>query len=322
MSFDKIIYLCILKLMTQFVRYQHVERIADREETQGIHNGKCYLFDKIDGCNCSIGLGEDGKLWCASRNRVLSEKKDHQNFYKSMHEKEMYEKLMKHFKKYPNHILYGEWLVKNHFAGYEDGAWRKFYIFDVYQDGQPIPFAEYSYILDESHLRYIPPADIIEPQSLEELLDRCKSLEPKYLCQTGQIGEGLVIKNYQFKNDFGQVQFGKYVREDFIDDSKVQKKVRTGLEKEIANHYFTEVFIRKEYGKWCTHMKLEVDKEIDKKYISAVIKHIFTVFVEEEMSHIILKKYKGIILNTEMLYRIVANKIKIELKEEFGLSDR
>ena len=309
-------------MSTSFTKYQHVERISGRQETIGIHNGKCYLFDKLDGSNCSVGLGEDGKLWCASRNRELSEEKDHQNFYKTMHEEEMYKKLMNHFKKYPNHILYGEWLIRNHFAGYEDGAWKKFYVFDVYQDGQPIPFSEYSYMLDESHIRYIPPADVMEPQSLEDLIDRCKSLEPKYLCQTGQIGEGFVIKNYQFKNDFGQVQFGKYVREDFIDDAKVQKKVKTGLEREIAEKYITEIFVKKEYGKFCQDIDHPIDDEMDKKYISTIIKRIFGVFLQEEITNIVLNKYKGIIINTAMLHQLAANKIKEILKTELGLTHK
>ena len=38
--------------MNEFKKYQHVERLGT-SEVQGIENGMCYVFPKIDGTNAS-----------------------------------------------------------------------------------------------------------------------------------------------------------------------------------------------------------------------------------------------------------------------------
>ena len=39
-----------------FVKYQHIERFGT-QETEGIENGTCYVFPKIDGTNASLWQG-------------------------------------------------------------------------------------------------------------------------------------------------------------------------------------------------------------------------------------------------------------------------
>ena len=44
-----------------FLKYQHVERFGTTE-TNGIENGMCYVFPKIDGTNSQLWWKEDGIL--------------------------------------------------------------------------------------------------------------------------------------------------------------------------------------------------------------------------------------------------------------------
>lgn len=46
--------------------YQHVERLG-ATETNGILDGTCYIFPKIDGTNATVWLGDDNTLRAGSR---------------------------------------------------------------------------------------------------------------------------------------------------------------------------------------------------------------------------------------------------------------
>lgn len=50
--------------------YQHVERLGTTE-TNGILDGTCYIFPKIDGTNATVWLGDDNTLRAGSRKREL-----------------------------------------------------------------------------------------------------------------------------------------------------------------------------------------------------------------------------------------------------------
>jgi len=65
----------------EFKKYQHIEKLY-HIETIGIDEGECYIFPKIDGCNCSIWWNNG--IQAGSRNRQLSIENDHANFYKTI----------------------------------------------------------------------------------------------------------------------------------------------------------------------------------------------------------------------------------------------
>ena len=52
-----------------FVRYQHVERI-DADETDGLLDGVCHIFPKMDGSNM-CAYSEDGEVRTMSRNKEI-----------------------------------------------------------------------------------------------------------------------------------------------------------------------------------------------------------------------------------------------------------
>jgi len=141
-----------------FIKYQHLEKYGNTE-VEGIEIGTCHVFPKLDGTNGQLWV-EDGKLMAGSRNKVLSLDNDNAGFYNAMINDE---NIRKFFMSNPNLTLYGEWLVPHTLKTYEDSAWRKFYVFDVFnrETNKLLHYAEYTKLLDEHALRYLPPIALI-----------------------------------------------------------------------------------------------------------------------------------------------------------------
>ena len=114
--------------MTNFVKYQHIEKLSNYDETEGILNGTVFVQPKIDGSNCCIWF-EDGVIHCGSRNRELTFDYDHAGFMKYIYDnKEKYLNLLNRF---PNCIVYGEWLIPHTIKTYRKDLYNRFYVFAV-----------------------------------------------------------------------------------------------------------------------------------------------------------------------------------------------
>ena len=196
-----------MKTKAEFKKYQHIERL-EADETAGIQIGICYVFPKIDGTNSVLWW--DNGLQAGSRNRHLTIDEDNQGFLLWAKEQEMFTKF---FATHPKLRLYGEWLVPHTLKTYEESAWRKFYVFDVYLDYY-LPYEEYKVYLEEFDIEYIPPICRVKNPTTERLM---KQLEKNgYLIQDGHgVGEGIVIKNYEWRNKFGHQVWAKIVKNEF-----------------------------------------------------------------------------------------------------------
>lgn len=187
--------------MTEFVKYQHVERLGT-DETEGILDGIVYVFYKIDGTNGSVWRDKDGVVACGSRNRLLDLHNDNAGF---MNATVADARFLRFLEEHPNLRLYGEWLVPHSLKTYNDDAWRKFYIFDVIDnEGNALHYDEYQPLLDRHGLDYIPPLCIMKNPTEEQVF---KALEKcgQFLVKDGAgIGEGIVLKNYTYFNKYGR----------------------------------------------------------------------------------------------------------------------
>lgn len=190
-----------------FEKYQHIERLGTAG-VEGILNGKCYIMPKIDGTNASIWLGEDNEVHCGSRNRDLTEGQDNGGFRAWVQNQPQ---IKEYLQAHPTQRLYGEWLIPHTIKTYKDEAWRVFYIFDVMEaveDAEKyLPYDIYQPMLKEYQLTYIEPMAIIDQPTIEELKQLMES--NTFLMQPGAIGEGIVIKNYNFINRYKRVQWAK-----------------------------------------------------------------------------------------------------------------
>ncbi len=131
------------------------------------------------------------------------------------------------------------------------------------------------------------------------------------------LGEGIVLKNYDFVNESGNTIWAKIVRDDFkqqhsremghpeIDEAQctefmiVEKFVDSNLiEKEYAK-------IVNEKGGW------------DSKFIPRLLDIIYYELINEDMWEI-LKEFKNPMINFKALRNFVIHKIKIEKRELFS----
>lgn len=303
----------------EFKRYMSLKRFG-RAEVDGIDIGRCFIFPKIDGTNSSCWLGEDGIIYAGSRNRLLGELKEEDNagFCKWIRAQE---NIKKFFNDNPKLRLYGEFLVPHSVKTYREEAWRKLYVFDVYNDetDQFLPYEEYVELLNKYSIECVHPLVIINNPSEEQLIHTMTELNT-YLIEDGKgVGEGIVIKNYNYINRFGQVIWAKMVTNEFKEIHKkamgVNEINKPTIEELIINKFFTESFIEKEYSKIL--LILENKGEIfNSKHIPMLLNILYAEFIQEEMVEI-LKQFKNPTINFKRLQGLCINKIKRTLKEVF-----
>lgn len=300
----------------EFKKYQHIERFGT-DEVDGIEIGKCYIFPKIDGTNSSVWIN-NGELKAGSRNRELTLEKDNAGFYAwVLSNKEMF---MPYFEKHPTHRLYGEWLVPHTLKNYRDSAWRNFYIFDVATDGENdtveyLPYDIYKEFLEEFNLEYIVPQKIITNPTIDDL--NWELEQNHYLmAKSDDVGEGIVIKNYDFYNKYSRQTWAKIVHSEFKErhykTMGVPEKVTKLIEEEIAQEFVTTALVEKE--------KSKIENECggwSSKYIARLLSVIYYSIVSEDMWHI-LKKYKNPKIDFKLLNNFIIKEIKNKCPTIFG----
>ena len=257
----------------EFKKYQHVERFGTTE-TEGIENGLCYVFPKIDGTNAQLWW-DDG-LCAGSRNRELTVGADNAGFYEWAKGQRVFNSF---FGEHPQLRLYGEWLVPHTLKTYNESAWRKFYVFDVMDGNKHLHYDEYSKILDEFGIEYIPPICKVENPSYDRLIAQLE--KNGYLIKDGEgTGEGIVIKNYNYKNKFGRVVWAKIVKNEFkAKHAKVSvPELRESkiVEQEIVDRFVTRAFVEKEFA------KIESGNGWSSKSIPRLLNTVFYCLVKED----------------------------------------
>jgi hypothetical protein len=293
----------------EFKKYQHVEKFGTTE-TEAIDIGTCYIFPKIDGTNASVWLTDKGQMGCGSRKRQLALDNDNAGF---MNWAVKQDNLRQFILDHPNMRLYGEWLVPHTVKYYRDDAWKHFYVFDVYNDasGVYVHYEKYKELLDQYNIEYVPPIAVINNPTHEKLigfLDR-----NYYLISDGEKpGEGIVIKNYQWKNKFGRQTWAKIVRNEFKDNFHKQKpqevKEKKLVEEDIVSEFVTKALIEKEYA------KIENESGWTSKMIPRLLNTVFYCLVKEESWNYV-KKFKNPTIDYKRLQYFTFNKVK-EVKPE------
>ena len=296
-----------------FRAYQHVERLGT-VETRGIEDGKCYIFPKLDGTNSSIWL-EQGELQFGSRKRHLNGGKDNAGF---MTWGTRQANIKYFFENNPTLRLFGEWLVPHSFKGYTEDSWRQFYIFDVLnEDGSYMPFDEYIKLMEEFELNFIPPMGIIDNPTFEQLNDLVP--KNKFMVDDKEShGEGVVIKRYDYVNQFGRITWAKIVSNDFKESHGTSKKdgkvrIQEGfvLEEDIAKKYVTEALVGKEFAKIVND-----ENGWSSKYIPRLLNVIYYNVIKEESWNFI-KANRDPTINFKLLKTFIMTQVKTIKSELF-----
>lgn len=290
--------------------YQHIEKLGNKE-VEGILKGRCSIQPKIDGTNGVVWLGDDGIIHAGSRKRDLTLDNDNADFYNSIIKDE---NVASYLKDHPDHYLYGEWLVPHTIKYYDPSAWKHFYVFDVYTAEKGyLPYDIYSKELTSYGIRFIPEIACLTDPTMEDLT-RCLK-KCKYLIPEDKMGEGIIIKNYGYKNPYGRCTFAKIVAEEFFD---TKAKLRTKnhevkdmvTENDIVDRLLSEPLIRKEFVK----IQLEHGDAKKQEIIGRTLSNIYHVFLNEEF--IDYAENKRPTVSFHLLKKACDNRVKEVLKNE------
>jgi len=238
-----------------FRKYDHVERLG-HDDVDGITIGDVYVFPKLDGTNASVWFKlTDGVGWhlqAGSRTRPLSIGADNAGFLAWTETPEAAAKFWEVFNSGgASWTIYGEWLVPHTLKSYREDAWRKFYVFDVYdkEKQQYLSYEQYEPTLKAAGLDVIEPLCVITNPSDEQLAR--EALNNTYLILDGAgCGEGIVLKNYLWTNKWDKQPWAKIVRNEFKEESRraFGTTVKGGeyqVEAAIAEQYVTAALVNK-----------------------------------------------------------------------------
>ena len=307
----------------EFKKYQHLERFGTTEVKQ-IELGTCHVFPKLDGTNASVWLDENGEVQAGSRKRHLSLDFDNAGFYAWVKEQS---NILEYLKENPTHRLYGEWLVPHSLKTYREDAWRKFYVFDVSVDKEEseilhegddknkyLHYDEYSTKLENKGIDYIVPICTITNASYEQLVNQL--MKNVFLIEDGKgVGEGIVIKNYDFKNKYNRQTWAKIVTSEFKEKhAKVhgatEIKGKKMVEEQIADEFVTKALCEKVYA------KIENEGGFTSKRIPQLLNVVYYDVVKEDAWNFV-KKHKNPTINFSNLQHFVFAKVKEQLPQLF-----
>ena len=323
--------------MSTFRKFDHVARSSHRE-VDGICDGTVHVFPKLDGTNGSVWAeqlssvvgGGTFEVKVGSRNRVLSEGRDNHGFRSYVMDPllETPTAIREFVITNPSLILYGEWLIPNSIKGYGDGAWRKFYVFDVYSRSREcyLEYDIYSNQLEEAGIDYIP-AYVMENPQVRELGDLAAT--SVYLMKPGEFGEGIVVKNYAWRNFFGRQPWMKMLRPGFATKAKAPKgDVEVEIAEALVDGHLVEKEFAKGIGRLTNSMGVEFGQEdchesaqaafVEEhrsKVIGILLAQVFNDVIDDGLTARSLKKFGYPTVNFRTLRSAVTRRVK-ELKPE------
>lgn len=268
--------------MSEYKTYPKIHRLG-KEETDGILDHDVIVQEKVDGANVSI-FQLDGKVRCGTRTRMLPEDESFNGFQEAVRSNFQ---LAMFFSREPNMILYGEWLVK-HTITYPDEAYRKIYLFDIYNKNNNSWLAqeEVQYWAEFLNLEYphiFATGALTEPE-IKEFVGK-SAIAPA--------GEGVVLKAETFVNQFGDHVYAKVVHEKFKESNAIvfggnNKHSETYWEMYVVNKYCTVGRVRKIMQK----IQAETDKRLDLEHTPRVAGACYHDLITEEMWEITKKVVK------------------------------
>lgn len=266
--------------MSEYKKYPKVHRLG-KEETDGILLQPVTIQEKIDGANISI-YQRSGVLHCGTRTRELPEDESFNGFQEAVKGNSQ---IAMWLSRNPDCILYGEWLVK-HTISYPDEAYRKIYLFDIYNT-ETKEFWPQEKVEEEAEFlgleypKIFARGVLATPDSIKEYVGK-SFIAPS--------GEGVVIKNEAFKNKFGDTVYAKVVTEKFKESNAItfggnNKFSDSYHEMYIVNKYCTTARVQKIMQK----LQAVTEKRLDMEHTSRIGQTCYHDMITEDIWEIIKK---------------------------------
>jgi hypothetical protein len=266
-----------------FKKYPKVHRLG-KDETDGILIGTVHVEEKLDGSNVQIWM-EEGELQFGTRNQRITE-----GFNGFVDYCKNDEAIAKFFEDTgEDYRLYGEWLVR-HTISYNETAYKQFYLFDI--------------TLREPELGEEEREKFLEREVVKQLAEEFGFKTPQYhgswtnpteedmqtimglagLSALGEEGEGVVLKNEEFRDKFGNQNYAKIVTEKFKENNGItfggnNKHSDTYWEMWIVNKYMTLARITKVMQK----LQPQIDEKLDLQHIPRITKTAYHDMLTEEI---------------------------------------
>lgn len=196
-------------------KYTDVVRLGHKSTADVLKAGDYItITEKIDGANSSFTLNEENQVSCFSRNTELDESNTLRGFYGWVQASVVPQKDLLN----PDYIYYGEWLV-SHKIVYRQDAYNNFYLFSVWSKSQDKYLSDEIVKSEAIKLNLKQPHYFYEGEyiSFEHLLS---FVGKSVLTQTGEGGEGVVVKNINYIDNYGRQMFVKLVSSEFAEIQK------------------------------------------------------------------------------------------------------
>lgn len=302
----------------KFKSYPKIHRLG-KEETDGLLDTPVTIQEKIDGANVSMWLDGD-TVKCGTRTRELPLDESFNGFQEAVRANDA---ITAFLVAHPTLRLYGEWLVK-HTITYPDAAYRKIYLYDVYDEETDLFSTQYTVweIARQLGLEY-PKQFVSEPTILT--YDEINAFVGKTLVDGAANGEGVVVKNENFINGFGDHVYAKVVHERFKEANAIvfggnNKTSESYWEMYVVNKYCTLGRVQKIMQK----LQAITDHRLDMKETSQVAGSAYHDMMLEEiwdiqkkvpkldfgrLKHFCMKK------NIQIYHDVLNNSISIADKE-------
>jgi len=287
-----------------YVQFQHLERIGTKN-VEGILDGVCEIYPKLDGTNSSVWLdGETRVPKAGSRKRELTIEKDNAGFCKWVSGEKRF---VEFFKEYPKHRLFGEWLVQHTIKTYKKDKLNRFYVFDVINEkGEYKKYTDYISKLERYEIDYVEIIEEMKDPTFDRLLEMAEKCD--YFIKKGYgAGEGIVIKRKDYTNKAGRTNWAKLVIHEYKEKRKSGSEVMTTEEK-IVDEFVTQAYIEKEYAKYT------LDKKWEKKMFREFGFGLYDEFLREESYNFIIKYGKKTID-----FSMLKGKVFVKIKKIIGM---
>ena len=284
--------------MGQFNRYVHVERYG-RDEVAGIIDGTVFVQPKIDGTNASVWYDADRDHICAgSRKREITPEKDNAGFAEYIINSDDYvaQIIRDYCYKHPNLIVYGEWLGDPTNGSKMLGSLRKylskgFFAFDVremprndetgrnlgYVHPRDVRYRDLTLLLGSHFV----PSTVLDHPTIEQVTELAESNH--FNLPDDVVGEGVVIKNYDYRDAYGNMQMAKIVLDEWRERQRKNRQMASlqGVETMFCDEVVTSAFLDKCRAKVSDKFRTEFDTK-DKRHMGMFMSLIVTDAISED----------------------------------------
>ena len=262
--------------MRTYVHIKHYSKSMFKMFKKGHH---IVIQEKIDGSQANFICGDDG-LHVYSSDNELSEEFGLKGCYQWV---QNYRGIVQ--EKFPGLMFHGEWLTPHH-CEYPADKYNKFYLFDISNNGEYLPWNEVKRIAAECNFLTVPCLFDGVFESYEQVFS--------YLGKTemgGEQCEGIVVKNmttlngsYHFYTKIVTNAFKESMDRPDTDISYQHKSFEMEEQSELVHSIVTEARVRKSIYKLVKAGKiiLPYEESKHKEIYKALKSYIFSDCMREE----------------------------------------